>query len=261
MEVKEYLDQYYENYKEDERLLRKYCSVEFLTTVKYIDQYLKKDMRILEVGAATGRYSLHYAEQGYRVDAADLVDYNLNILKSKIKENHNITVHRANALDLSMYQDNTFDITLVLGPLYHLFTEEDQKKAIAEAVRVTKKNGIIYLAYISNDSVILSYGLLSGNLVKDRKSGVIDENFRCTNIPERLFRMNYVHEFKEMMKQFDIEHLHTVASDGMAGFLKDIINEMDEEFYQTWLEYHFSICERQDLIGYSNHVLYICKKN
>ena len=260
MEIKEYLENHYINHEEDGRLLSKHGSVEFLTTIKYIEKYLKKDMRILEIGAGTGRYSLYFAEQGYRVDAVELVSHNLDILKGKVKGSYNINALLGNALDLSMYEEETFDITLVLGPLYHLFTEEDKRKAILEALRVTKKNGTIFIAYLTNDSIIINWGLLAGHLADGRKTGIVNKDFRCKSSPEMIFEMFYVKDFDELMGSFDTRHLHTVATDGMSHHFRDKIDAMDEEFFNTWLDYHYSTCERPDLMGYSNHVLYIGEK-
>ena len=102
----------------------------------------------------------------------------------------NIKVEQGNALDLSRFDDNTFDCTLVLGPLYHLFSKEDKEKAINEALRVTKKGGIVYLAYITNDAVLLSYGLRKGNLL--RIPELVEENYKVKDIPEEIFSVNLV---------------------------------------------------------------------
>ena len=67
----EFLNDYYSNYDEEGRLLSRHGSVEFLTTTRYIDKYLSKGMKILEVGAGTGRYSLNYARKGYQVEAIE----------------------------------------------------------------------------------------------------------------------------------------------------------------------------------------------
>ena len=82
------------------------------------------------MGAGTGAYSLYYAKQGYDVTAIELVEENITKLKQGIEETMNIQVHQGNAVDLSMFGDETFDITLVLGPMYHLFTKEEQKKQL-----------------------------------------------------------------------------------------------------------------------------------
>ena len=102
-EVEELLNNYYNNYDEDSRLVRdKAHSVEYITTNKYIERYLKKGDRILEVGAGTGRYSINYASKGYMVDSVELVQHNLDILKSKITKDMNINAIQGNCLDLYM---------------------------------------------------------------------------------------------------------------------------------------------------------------
>ena len=73
METLRVLTEYYSTYDEDGRLRSKHGSVEFLTTMRYIEKYLKPGMRILEIGAGTGRYSHALAQKGYEVDAVELV--------------------------------------------------------------------------------------------------------------------------------------------------------------------------------------------
>ena len=258
--VKEILESYYSSGKEENRLVKdKAHQVEFLTTVRYIDKYLKTGDKILEIGAGTGRYSLYYAKKGYEVEAIELTKSNIKEFKKHIESNMKIGIHEGNALDLSMYDDNTFDITLLLGPVYHLFSVEEKKKAIGEAIRVTKKNGKIFIAYITNDTVIISYGLRKGNLLKLKD--VCDENYRVKEIPEEIFSVNYIDEFDNMMKEFQVKKLCEVAVDGISESLSDYINKLSEEEYKVWLDYHFKNCERKDLMGYSSHVLYICEKN
>ena len=77
METKDYLKAYYEDYDEDGRLLSRHGHVEYLTTMTYIQKYLTPGMRVLEIGAATGRYSHAIARMGYAVDAVELVEHNI----------------------------------------------------------------------------------------------------------------------------------------------------------------------------------------
>ena len=258
--VNEILNNYYSNYDEDARLTKdRSHHIEFITTVNYIDKYLKSGDRILEVGAGTGRYSLYYASKGYKVNSIELIDSNIDIFKTKIKDDMDINVEQGNALDLSRFEDNTFDVTLVLGPLYHLFTKVDKEKAISEAIRVTKKGGIIYFAHITNDAVIVSYGLRKGNLLKIPE--LVDENYKVKDIPEEIFSANLVDEFNCLMEKFDVKFLHNVATDGISNHLAEYVNKLTDEEYDIWVKYHLSTAERKDLLGHSSHILYICTKN
>lgn len=113
--VEEILENYYSQGKENNRLTEdKAHMVEFLTTIRYIDKYLKKGDKILDIGAGTGIYSLYYAEKGYKVDAIELTNANIEEFKKNIKPEMDIKLEKGNALDLSKYKDNTFDITLLL---------------------------------------------------------------------------------------------------------------------------------------------------
>ena len=258
---KKVLNDFYTNIcDEDNRLIKdKHSQIEFITTTKYIEKYLKSGDKILEVGAGTGRYSLHYAEKGYEINAIEYVNHNVKILKSKIKKGMKIKAEQGDALDLSRFADNTFDVTLVLGPLYHLYTLEDQKKAISEAIRVTKKNGIVMIAYLTSDSIMVDWAL-DGHLI-DGQDKDFDKNFKMINYEEGLFASFYIKEFKDLMKSFDVKFLRSVAADGMSHHMDNLINNLSEQEFDVWVKYHLSTCEREDLQGYSNHMLYICKKN
>ena len=228
--VQSILNNYYNEYDEDGRLEKdKAHSIEFITTTKYIEQYLNEGDKILEIGAGTGRYTLYYAKKGFDVSAVELIDSNLDKLKSKIEEGMCVKAVQGNAMDLSLFEDNTFDITLSLGPLYHLFTEEDVNKAVSEAIRVTKPG---------------------------------DDNFKVPNIPEEIFAVRYIKDFNKTMSNYkNIKKLKELATDGIAGGIGAIyVNELSDEEFKIWINYHLATCEREDLMGCSNHILYIAEK-
>ena len=255
-------DFYKDIYVEDDRLTSdKMHYVEFITTTTYIDKYLKTGDRILEIGAGTGAYSLHYAKKGFQVDAVELVQSNVDVMKSKITSDMNINAIQGNAIDLSMYKDNTFDITLSLGPLYHLFKPEETKKAIDEAIRVTKPGGKIFFAFILFDLTMLTWGFQAKNIYDnygDLKQ--VSKDFKPNNDEKLLFNMRYYSDIKDMMKSYKLKQLHYVATDGIGRVMRDTIEEMSDDEYQLYIKYHLSICEREDLIGYSGHILSIIQK-
>ena len=257
------INDYYNNdYTEDNRLLKdKTHHIEYITTLTYIDKYLKPNNRIIEIGAGTGTYSLYYAKKGYQVDAIELVQSNVDIMNSKITPDMNIKAIQGNALDLSMYEDNTFDLTLVLGPLYHLFKEEEQEQAIKEAIRVTKPNGKIFIAFILFDLSLLTWGFKEKNIYNNiGEEMIISNKFTPNNKEKNIFNMMYYSEIKKLIKKFKVKELNFVATDGIGRIMKEDINNMSEEEYELFINYHLSICEREDLIGYSGHILSVIEK-
>ena len=247
---------------EDERLTKdKMHKIEFITTTNYIEKYLKPGDRILEIGAGTGAYSLYYANKGYKVDAIELSKSNVEVFKSKITKDLDVNVIQGNAVDLSVYKDNTFDITLCLGPLYHLFKEEETTSAIKEAIRVTKPGGKIYLAFILFDLTMLTWGFKEKNVYENYgENKQVSENFKPNNAEELIFNMRYFEDVIKLIKSFNIKTINYVATDGIGRVIKDEINQMSEEEYNLYIKYHLSICEREDLIGYSGHILAILEK-
>ena len=145
-----------------------------------------------------------------------------------------------------MYEDNTFDVTLVLGPLYHLYDERDINKAIEESIRVTKKNGKIFFAYITDDAVVLSFGLRKGNLEKLKK--ISDEQWNIKKIQEEIFATHKVQNFDELMKNYDITNLETIAADGIAPNMADYINNLTNEEFELYIDYHLKNCNRKDFM-------------
>ncbi len=262
METSQSLIQFYTNYDEDNRLSSRHGAVEFLTTVRYVEKYLQPGMRILEIGAGTGRYSHHFARKGYRVDAVELVEHNIEVFKANTQPGEDITVTQGNAIDLGSFGNNTYDMTLLLGPMYHLYKEVDKLQALGEAIRVTKPGGTVCVAYCGNDATILQFCFARGMLKNERYRQLVDPaTFKAGSDPAELFELHRPEEIEELRSHFDVTHLHLVASDGSARYMRPVLKEMDEELYQQYLSYHFATCERRDLLGYSNHYLDIFKKN
>lgn len=256
METLQALNEFYSNYDEDGRLRSKHGMVEYLTTMRYIQKYLRPGMRILEIGAATGRYSHALAQQGYRVDAVELVQHNIEIFRDKTQPGETVTIRQGNAKDLHFWADETYDLTLLLGPMYHLFTVEDQLQALSEALRVTKKGGIIMVAYCGNDATMVQYCFGRGMLKEEKYQKLVDPvTFKAASDPAELFELYRKEDIDALMAHFSTKRLHYVGTDMATNYMRLTIDEMDDAFFETYLKYHFVICERPDMVGVSHHIL------
>lgn len=263
MEINQYLIDFYGSYDEDNRLSSRLGSIEFITTMTYIEKYLKTNDKILEIGAGTGRYSHTLSRLGYRVDAVELIEHNIEIFQKNTLQNENISIKQGNALDLSMISDNKYDITLLLGPLYHLYNVKDKKQAISEALRVTKKGGLIFSAHLISDICVINEGFKHGyfDVQGYINQGILNsESFAANFKEENLFDLVRKKDIDELMSSFPVTRLHYIATDGSAVLLEKEINGMSCEEFQLYLNYHLATCEQKDLIGMTSHALDIFKK-
>jgi ubiquinone/menaquinone biosynthesis C-methylase UbiE len=257
-----YLEEYYNNYDEEGRLLSRHGQVEYLTTMRYIEECLEgiSGPNILEVGAGTGRYSVALAKKGLQVTAVELIEHNLEILRSKLDGKEPIKTIQGNALDLSGLSDNSFDLTMLLGPMYHLYTKEEKIRALSEAVRVTKSGGYILVAYCMNEPTVIQYVFGLNNLHEVMDLNMLTSDWHCISEPKDLFEMVRTEEIAELDATLPVKRIKLVATDGATNYKREYIDAMDDETFSKWMDYHFTICERQDLIGASHHTLDMLRK-
>jgi SAM-dependent methyltransferase len=172
-----------------------------------------------------------------------------------------VTVFRGDARDLHFLEDETYDMTLVLGPMYHLFTEEDQHRAIAEAMRVTKQGGILAFAYCGNEATLVQFCFGRGMVREERYQKLVDMNtFKASSDPAELFVLYRREDIDVLMEGFPCQRLHFVGTDMATNYMRGCIDAMEDDLFELYLKYHYSICERSDLVGASNHFLDVFRK-
>ncbi|MBR1692168.1 MAG: class I SAM-dependent methyltransferase, partial [Lachnospiraceae bacterium] len=221
MENNRILEAYYQKFKENKRLLSRHGQVEFLTSLKYIHECLQGNPHasILDVGAGTGRYSHFLAQEGHDVTAVELIAHNLDVLKSQ-KNMPRIKAYQGNAMDLSRFADDCFDLTLVFGPMYHLFTFEEKKKALLEAKRVTRKGGYILVAYIMNEYGVLTFAFRERNVKACIEKEMLTEDFHCRTKPEDLYDYVRLEDIDRLVAAAGLKRVKIIAADGAANYMR-----------------------------------------
>ena len=214
-------------------------------------------IRIIDIGAGTGRYSVALAAEGYDVTAVELVKYNLGILKSK---GANVKAYQGNALKLKRFPDNSFDLTLLFGPMYHLHSDADQVQALSEAKRVTRPGGIIMVAYVMNDYSVIKYGFMENHIAERVKGGALTENFQILHNENELYDYVRLEQINALNQAVGLKREVIIAPDGPADYIRPALNAMDEETFELFLQYQLKNCERPELLGASSHTVDILRK-
>lgn len=255
----ENLVKYYNKFNEDKRFNSRGGYVEYITTMKYIKEYLKEfdNPKILDIGAGTGAYCIPLSEDGYDVTALELVKHNLRYIESKSDK---VSTYQGNAIDLSRFSDNTFDLVLLFGPMYHLISDSDKIKALSEAKRVTRENGIIMVAYIMNEYAVLTHGFKENKIIDSINNNLVDDTFHITPKETDLYSYVRLDDINKYNSEVKLERIKIITPDGPTNYIRPIINMMDEVTFNKYIEYHLSICERLDILGASGHTLDILRK-
>ena len=150
-------------------------------------------------------------------------------------------------------------MTLVFGPLYHLYDKEEVSRAIDEAIRVTKKDGVILFAFIS------VYAIMYSNYFYGNWGFGQEENFtedgRVKHFKEQLFTGYDIAEFEDLFKDKSVEHITTTGVDGLLEPIEQRGDfSVSEEDFKKLSEWYLTVCEKRELLGLTNHLLYICRK-
>ena len=261
------IEQYYNKFNEDKRLLSRHGRVEFYVTYTYIQRHLsallderkcaKNDIKIMDIGAGTGAYCIPLAEEGYTVSAVEMVKHNLGILKKKTTL---VDARQGNACNMKKYADDTFDVTLLFGPMYHLFSNEDKVKALSEAKRITKPGGVIFVAYVMNEYGVITYCFKERHIKEIMENHRLTEDFHTVSQVENLYDYVRIEDIDKLNQQCGLKRKMIISPDGAADYMRQYLNKLDEEEFQYFLDYQLSICERQDLIGAGAHTVDILIK-
>ena len=226
--------------------------------MNYIHEIIgnRKNLNIIDIGAGTGRYAIPLAEEGHNVTAIDLVNKNVSTIKLK---SNKVIAKQGSALKLK-FDNDTFDIVLLFGPLYHLFSHEDKLKAIEEAKRVTKKGGTILIMYLMNEYAVITYAFKEGNLQKCLQENKLDNSFQCITNEKDLYSYVRIEEINSLAKDSNLSRYKVIGVDGATDYIRPVLNKLSNEDFEIFKKYQLSICERQELLGASSHVLDILNK-
>jgi len=266
------LEAYYNKFNEEKRLNSRHGQVEYRISMKYIHIYLdeaakrlggsgtdcRSQIRLLDIGAGTGRYSVALAEEGYDVTAVELVRYNLGVLKKKASS---VKAMQGNALNLKKLESASYDVTLLFGPMYHLFGFEQKLRALSEARRVTKPNGVILVAYCMNEYGVITYGFKERNVLSCMAEERFTEDFKTISTPDKLYDYMRTEDIDALNEAAGLRRIKILSPDGPANYIRPFLNQLTDEEFELFVRYQMAVCERADLIGAGAHTVDILRRD
>ncbi len=250
---------------ERDRLLGGTSNLEFERTKHIMSRYLpRKSIRILDVGGGPGRYSLWLAEMGHSVHLVDVTPLHIQQAREldKRSKHHIASISLGDARDLE-FDDNSVDIVLLFGPLYHLVRKNERLKALSEARRVLKPSGLLFAAAISRFTSALDGSFQE--FIQDRNfMRIIKQDLRTgqhrnpTNKPE-YFTTAFFHHPNELageLRKAGFKNVKVYAVTGFAWLLPKFSkiwkNPKLRELLMTFLD---QTELEPSLLGQSDHLL------
>ena len=257
---KDMISGFYAVIDEDSRLTKsRHGQLEYATTMALIHRYADTASKVLEIGAGTGRYSIALAREGMDVTAVELAESNLSVLRENGSGLDNLHAYQGDATDLNAFPDDSFDSTLVLGPMYHLYEADEINRAIDEAIRVTKPGGVLLFAFLSVFAIMYA-NYLYGNWAAGQEENFTQE-LQVRHFREQLFTGYDITGFEQLFSDKPVAYITTAGTDGLLEALEKRADfDLSDEDFRAMAEWHLAFSEKRELLGSSSHLLYICRK-
>ena len=157
-----------------------------------------------------------------------------------------------NVLDLSRFEENSFDVVLCMGAMYHLLSPEEKQKAIMECTHICKSNGFVVLSYLNK------YALIAAEILPGLEN--IEDILGHADDPNSIFQSTTPGEMIRLSEASGLNILYNLGIDGVSFILRDKVNLADDKNFDKWMEFIYETCEDQSAVGYSMHGLLIGRK-
>lgn len=253
---------HYRNYKEDDRATSSRSnSLEFHYTKKLLNEYISLGSSVIELGCGTGHYGMYFADKCAQYTGVDLSPDNIAVFKEKISKDgkENVRALVGNATALPEFSDESFDVVLCLGPMYHL-SREERMHVFGECYRIAKKGAILAFAYIN------SIGAYAGWCVNDEWRSMYPNaqankyflEYKMAYDNPGVFFLTSPEEMECDAKENNLEIVKNCGLDFF--FAQSAVNMMSEEQFSLYMDLSDKMVSSPSCTGLSDHALMICLK-
>ena len=265
--------------------LEGYSPVEYAITLRYLARNVPEGAAVADAGVGVGHYSEFLARRGCRIELIDVSENLLRAARERLERAGLAAriagVHHASATDLPL-SDAAVDAVLLLGPLYHLRERAERERAVAEAARVLKPDGILLAAGINRLSFLRDMfrspdaftqaffgdGFAAAGSAFARElgqGGFVTEFLSTGNLdPRHAPPIGYAHlttpaEFRELLAP-GFEELALMGVESFTAPWQDLFACKSPEEAQAWLDVVEATGAAPDGLAYSDHFLFVGRK-
>lgn len=241
---------------------------EFAITWKALEEYLPPPpARILDCGGGPGRYAIELARRGYQVILFDLSAGNLELAARKAVEAGVCLagIEQGSALDLSRFDEDHFDVILLMGPCYHLLEREERQQAILEGKRVLKSGGVLLTSFISRYAGHRDAALRDPEWIV-REAAESEEILNSGRLgphrdgPNFIAYFTHPNEAPALFWEAGLEVNALLGVEGLVGAIEERVNGLDGELWQRWVELNYRVAPDPSIHGTVEHLLVVAHK-
>ena len=251
---------YYLSYDEAGRLTRNNAHrVEFLLTMDVLTSLFSRlnptQAVAAEIGCGPGEYTVDLAPYVSRLYACDLMPNFLEAMMARVKKEslNQVIPIETNAEDLSAIPNKICDITLCMGPLYHLKGKDGRSRCLQELKRITKPDGTIVISYVNPRS----------RWAEIAKGTLTVEEYASFEAKKHIFSDPFVYlspnAIEDELKGQGLRILQHIAVDPFSSFMGNQINVMEEQDFASWLQIASRHREERAWLEFSVHGLIVAE--
>jgi SAM-dependent methyltransferase len=245
-----------------------YHHLEFETTLHFLEQYLPKSGLILDAGGGPGRYTLELARRGCQVVLLDLTPANLEFARRQIKraklQDRVTSVVEGSLVDLSQFASESFDAVICLGgPLSHILDEAKRDQAIAELIRLAKKDAPIFVSVMGRLSLlVIELMLFQHEIEMPHFKEIRDTGDYQGGSGFTACHFFYPDELRQAFEKQGVRVLEMAGLEGLSSHHDRKLNQLarNETRWKIWLETHYQTCTHPSVVGMAEHMLFVCRK-
>ena len=240
---------------------------EFRFTVRFMNRHIHPGDRVLDIGGGPGRYSHYLAARGAEVTLMDLSAAHVRMAMEKARE-MGLKLHGVvgDARLADTLAAGEYDHVLLMGPLYHLLTEEERVQCVEAAMKKLKPGGTLWAAFINmtgdlifrlrNDPAsILS---MRGPDAAFREKLCAGEEYAGEAFTDAYF--SWPKHAVKFMDRFPLERLHVFPQEGLLAHCEDRILAAGEAVTEAWLDMSEAMCEREEYWNWGEHLMIVGRK-